>query len=83
MPLEAERFFYDIGVKTNKVKNAMVIGGGSMAWYLTKILLNSGVDVKLIERSKKRCEELVEAFPDATVTCGDGSDQTLLREEPV
>ena len=81
MPLEAERFFYDIGVKTNKVKNAMVIGGGSMAWYLTKILLNSGVEVKVIERDRKRCEELVEAFPDATITCGDGSDQNLLREE--
>jgi len=81
MPLEAERFFNDIGVKTNRVKNAMIIGGGSMAYYLLKILRNSHVDVKLIERDRKRCEELVEAFPEATITCGDGSDQKLLHEE--
>ena len=81
MPLEAERFFHDIGVKTNKVSNVMIIGGSSMAYYLTKILVKYGVEVKLIERSKKRCEEFVDAFPEITVTCGDGSDQNLLREE--
>ncbi|MCR4751505.1 MAG: NAD-binding protein, partial [Eubacterium sp.] len=58
-----------------------IIGGGSMAYYLLKILRNSHVDVKLIERDRKRCEELVEAFPEATITCGDGSDQKLLHEE--
>ena len=82
-PSDAERFFSDIGVKTDKAKDVMIIGGGSMAYYLTKILLSSGVDVKLIERDRKRCEELVEAFPDAMITCGDGSDQNLLREERI
>ena len=81
MPGEAEKFFRAIGVKTNRCNNVMIIGGGRMAYYLTKILLNTGVDVKLIERNRKRCEELDEAFPGATITCGDGTDQTLLREE--
>ncbi len=81
IPWEAEKFFRSIGVKTNKANNVMIIGGGSLAWYLTEILLKTGVEVKLIERDQARCEVLGEAFPDAMVECGDGSDQNLLREE--
>ena len=81
MPWEAEAFFKNIGVKTNRANNVMIIGGGSMGYYLTEILLKTGVDVKIIEQSRKRCEELSEHFPDAIVECGDGSDKNLLMEE--
>ncbi len=81
IPWEAEKFFRSIGVKTNRANNVMIIGGGSMAYYLTEILLKTGVDVKIIERDRNRCEVLGEQFPDAYVECGDGSDQNLLKEE--
>ena len=81
MPGEADKFFRSIGVKTDRANNVMIIGGGSLCYYMTEILLKAGVDVKIIELNKQRCEELSERFPYATVECGDGSDQNLLKEE--
>ena len=81
IPWDAEKFFKSIGVKTNRCNSVMIVGGGSMAYYLTQILKKDGLSVKIIERDRKRCEFLGECFPDVTVECGDGSDQKLLQEE--
>lgn len=80
-PREALRFFRQIGVARTRVHQAMVIGGGHMAYYLARQLLDSGMDVKIVEADKERCEELSERLPDATIICGDGTDQKLLMEE--
>lgn len=80
-PKNASKFFRQIGVRTNQVHSTMIVGGGSISYYLTSILENMGIDVKIIERKKERCEQLAEYFPRATIILGDGSDQTLLKEE--
>lgn len=80
-PREAQRFFRQIGVAKTKVRQAMVIGGGHMGYYLSKLLLEAGMDVKIIEHDRVRCEELSELLPDATIIFGDGTDQKLLMEE--
>ena len=81
MPWEAEKYFQEIGVKTNRANNVIIVGGGSMTYYLTRILLRSGVDVKIIEQKMRRCEQLGDEFPDAIVECADGSDKAVLQEE--
>ena len=40
-----------------------------------------GIDVKIIEINRTRCEELSELLPQATVLCGDGVNKELLMEE--
>ena len=40
-----------------------------------------GIDVKIIEQNKERCEELNDLFPSAVIDCGDGSSQELLNAE--
>ena len=80
-PIEAQRFFRQIGVAKAKVRQAMVIGGGHMGYYLAKQLLEAGMDVKIVEHDKERCEDLSERLPDATIILGDGTDQKLLMEE--
>ena len=80
-PKEAQRFFRQIGVSKAKVRQAMVIGGGHMGYYLSKQLLEAGMDVKIVETDKSRCEELSELLPEAAVIFGDGTDQRLLQEE--
>ena len=80
-PREAQRFFHQIGVAKAKVRQAMVIGGGHMAYYLAKQLLEAGMDVKIVEADKARCEELSELLPGAAILQGDGTDQKLLLEE--
>lgn len=78
-----KNFLKEIGFKTNKVKNTMIIGGGKVAYYLAERLLRRGVSVKIIELDKARCEELSLLLPKAIIINGDGTDQDLLREEGI
>lgn len=82
-PVDAHRFFRQVGVVANRVRQVMLIGGGRMGYYLGRQLLASGMDVKIVEFDFKRCEELSELLPDATIIHGDGTDQRLLQEEGI
>ncbi|WP_337798880.1 Trk system potassium transporter TrkA [Acidaminococcus timonensis] len=81
MPRDAQNFFKKIGVRTNKCRNVMIVGGGQLSFYLSKLLLNNHVNVTIVERDMERCEELVNALPGVTVDCGDGTEKELLEEE--
>lgn len=81
MPRDAQIFFKKIGVRTNKCKNVMIVGGGQLSFYLSKLLLNNHANVTIVEQDMKRCEELVDALPGVTVDCGDGTEKELLEEE--
>ena len=59
----------------------MIVGGGRAAYYLASHLINMGIDVRIIEQDKKRCEELSILLPKAIIINGDGSDEDLLKEE--
>ncbi len=80
---EIKSFFEAIGFKTNSVKDTMIIGGGNVAYYLASQLLRRGIAVKIIERSKARCEELTTLLPKAIIINGDGTEQDLLIEEGI
>ena len=77
----AADFFKKIGVKTNRVKDTIIVGGGETAYYLSDMLLQAGIDVKIIEQNAARCEELCDLLPKATIIHGDGTDNRLLLEE--
>lgn len=78
---DAKIFLRRIGLQTNQVKDAMIIGGGKAAYYLAKRLLSVGIQVKIIERNRQRCEDLTVLLPGAIVINGDGTDTDLLKEE--
>lgn len=80
---KASYFFQKIGVIINPVKNAMLIGGGALSYYLSKQLVKYGINVKIIEQNRQRCEELTELLPEAMIIHGDGTDQALLIEEGI
>lgn len=75
----------DILVKLNfvkeKAKKVMLIGGGVVAEYLTKMLLEDKKQVTIIEEDAKRCAALVSMFPNVNVVCGNGEDMDVLLEE--
>jgi len=77
----AGQFFQTIGVKTNRVRDCMIAGGGDTAYYLANILLKSGIKVKLVEKNQERCEELCQLLPKADIIFGDATDNQLLSEE--
>jgi trk system potassium uptake protein TrkA len=74
-------FFRKIGIMKNRVDNAILAGGGKIAFYLAKSLLDSGIKVTIIEIDQARCEHLSELLPAATIIHGDATDQDLLSEE--
>ncbi|MDE5741027.1 MAG: Trk system potassium transporter TrkA [Oscillospiraceae bacterium] len=80
-PRKANDFFRKIKYKTNSVKDVMIVGGGEIGHYLCEILLRSGmINVKLIEKSPARCEELADLMNDVIIINGDASDQNVLFE---
>lgn len=80
-PKKASEFFKKIGVETNRVANTILVGGGKITYYLAYRLLAAGIEVKIIEQNRSRCEELSELLPHADIICGDGTDKNLLMEE--
>lgn len=80
-PKNTTLFFKKIGLKTHQVKNSLIIGGGTISYYLAKTLSDLKISVKIIDKNKSRCEELSEVLPEATIICGDGTDRGLLLEE--
>lgn len=77
------QFFKKMGMATNRVKDTMIVGGGSTAYYLAKQLLAMGIKVKIIEKNRTRCDELCELLPQASIIYGDGTDRDVLMEEGI
>lgn len=71
------------GTSQYELKNIMILGGGRIAYYLSNILLDIGMKVKIIEINKERCLELSELLPKALVINADGTDEELLLSENV
>lgn len=82
-PPRASDFFHKIGIITDKIHTAMIVGGGTIAYYLAHRLISVGIETKIIDHDPERCEQLSELLPKATVICGDGTDQRLLMQEGV
>lgn len=80
---QARKFFLALGSKVKHVRDCMIIGGGKTTHYLADQLLHAGINVKIIEKKKKRCQELSTLLPKAIIINGDGTDEELLREEGI
>lgn len=78
---DANQFFREIGIVSNQARDIMIVGGGSIAFYVAKMLLSAGVRVKIVEKDRERCEKLCDLLPKATIVHGDGTDKELLLEE--
>ncbi len=79
------KFFKSISAayREKRVKSAVLIGGGRVAYHLAQQLREMGVKVKIIEINKERCLELSERLNKVSICCGDGTDHDLLKEERV
>ena len=77
------KFVRETGVMNKKIKNVMLIGGGKISFYLTHLLIESGMSVKIIEHDADRCRVLAENLPGADIIRGDGTDRHVLEEEGI
>ena len=71
------------GMMQKQAKSVMILGASRMAYYLAKMLLDSGTSVKIIDMDHTRCEEISNLLPSAIVIQGDGVQQELLLEEGI
>ena len=68
-------------LRKKTIHSVLIAGGGNTAVYLTLMLQKAGLQVKIIENSIQRCEELAERVPKAHIIHGDSTDKQLLQEE--
>ena len=59
-PANSAEFFRKIGIQTNQVRNTLIVGGGTIAYYLAKLLAAMKIRVKIVEKDKARCEVLTD-----------------------
>lgn len=82
-PKDANTFFKRTGINRHPLKSAMIVGGGTIGFYLASRLTETGVRTKIIESDPERCDRLSDEITKATVINGDGSDEKLLIREGI
>lgn len=80
-PSDMQKLLKSFGILKRESKNIMILGGSKTAYYLSKLLLNSGNNVRIVEKDIAKCETLSYKLPEAVMIHGDGSQQELLLEE--
>ena len=80
---ELRKFFVAAGQYRKRVKNTMIMGGGRIAVHLTRLLMESGIAVTIVEADRTRCEELCDLVPGARIICGDATRGDILLEEGI
>lgn len=82
-PKNANAFFKKIRYKGNSIKDALIVGGGTITHYLCEILERSGIALKIIEKDLKTCEELSAQWEKFSIIHGNGTRKDLLLEEGI
>ena len=72
-----------LNIMKKPIHDVMIVGGGSIALYLTQLLEKSRANVTIVETDREKCEELSAELPKATVIHGNGTDQELLLSEGI
>ena len=80
---ELVKLVHRLGLKQQKIKSVMIVGGSRIAHYLSVMLLNAGISVKIIEQNPERCQTLAHSLPDAMIIEGSSNSQRLLLEEGI
>lgn len=75
--------FNAVGIKTRPIRNVMIAGGSTIAFYLAQKLLKAKVNITIIDNNYKKCQELSEKLDGAMIIYGDASDSKVLLEEGI
>lgn len=72
-----------LGMLRKPVKSVFIVGGGTTGFYLAEKLIADGKCVSILECDKKRCKELSEQLPKASVSYVEEIDSDILTEEGI
>jgi len=76
-----DQVLQQLGILQKILKKTVIVGGSRLGRYLTGMLLEQGVKVTLVDSDPEQCSMLLEAYPEANIVNGDGSDSELLEHE--
>ena len=64
-----------------EIKDVMIAGGGTTAYYLAEVLSKSGIEIKIVEKDKERSRFLSLGLPKAMIINADATVHESLLEE--
>ncbi len=76
----AGALFGKLHMPNHSVRSALVVGGGTIGYYLTRELVENKIRVRIVDSDYRRCEQLSVLLPEATILHGDGTDRRFLME---
>ena len=71
----------NLGIVTHKIRRALIVGGGTISYYVAQRLESSSIDATIMESDKDRCVELATALPQVDVICENARGEGLLESE--
>ncbi len=77
------KFFKQMGKDTQRMKSALIIGGGHISFYLAKVIAGMGVRLRIIEIDAEKCIRLSDQLDGVMRLKADGTDQEILHSENV
>ncbi len=80
---DVERLFQPTMAK--RLKRVFIIGAGKVGHQTAERLLSHipGIDLRVVDEDRAKCENFAGALPRAMVLCGDGSDAEFLKSEGI
>ena len=78
---ELADIFSHFGLVKQKVKNVLIVGCHEDAFYLSDMLLDEGIGVKVIDDDMNICRDFKSHLPKADVICDDFTDKRVLDRE--
>lgn len=73
----------NLGILTRRVRNVLICGGGRVSFYLAMLLEKDGINVRLIDKDRSRCEQLAGVLNRTSVIWGDCSHTNLLDTQGI
>lgn len=70
-----------LGLEKRKISHVVIVGGSLLAFYLSQLLIKSGVRVKIVESDPERCQTLSQLLPEADIVAADGTDKDIMLSE--
>jgi trk system potassium uptake protein TrkA len=71
------------GFEEKEARNIFILGGGKVGFEVARMMGNLNYGVKIVERDKKRCEELARILENVTVLNTAGTDIETLKNEGI
>ncbi|MBR2520392.1 MAG: Trk system potassium transporter TrkA [Selenomonadaceae bacterium] len=83
-PDAIEAFSSNFVQSNSKLERVMIIGAGRIARTLSVRLIKDGVNVKVIEKDRERCEDMAQLLTGDNIAIhGDGTNVDLLAQEGI